>query len=327
MTNESTFQKRISYQGDIKPILLQVCKDFSLGEYQSHKVITVGYEDFNLILTTDKGKFFVKMFANFRDETESQRYVNIMVEAIEAGVQHPKLFKSPQGYLHKITIDGSQISLCVMEYIDGVSFYEKNLKATTDEILFLVRQATLINKIDYKPKQIYDSWAIVNFLQECKKKGKYLDKDDVKLIDPLVEQFAAIKIEKLPHCFVHGDIIKTNVMKDKEGKLYIFDFSVSSYYPRVQELAILLSNMLFDEDKPGTFQDYYKLAVEEYQRYHQLTEKEIEILPLFVKVAFAMFILSATYEKVVKGNHSTENEYWINLGKIGLKFTTNSWKY
>lgn len=325
MQNNDTFQNRIGYSGDVELVLLQVCKDYSLGEYISYKVIPMGYEDFNLILSTSKGKYFVKMFATFRDEAESQRYVDVMIKALEVGVQHPKLYKSTQGYLHKIIFSDVQISLCVMEQIDGVSFYEKNLKATTNEMRFLVQQASLINKIDLNPKPVYDSWAIVHFREEYKKKREYLNENDIKLIDPLVEQFSAIKVEELPHCFVHGDIIKTNVMKDKDGKLYIIDFSVSSYYPRVQELAVLLCNMLFDEDKPETFQEYYKLALEEYQKHNPLTEIEIEVLPLFVKVAHVMHVLCATYEKVVKGNNTAENEYWINLGRKGLIYTTQSW--
>src|SRR3990167_7272106 len=325
MQNNDTFQNRIGYSGDIKPVLLQVCKDYSIGEFITHKVISMGYEDFNLILTSSNGKYFVKMFATFRVDGESQRYVNVMVKALEAGVQQTKLFKSSQGYLHKITADGIQISLCVMEQIDGVSFYEKNLKATTDEMRFLVQQAALINKIDLKPKPVYDIWAVVHFPEEYKKKREYLNEADIKLIDPLVEQFSAIKVEELPHCFVHGDIIKTNVMKNKEGKLYIIDFAASSYYPRVQELAVLLCNMLFDEDNLVTFPEYYKLALEEYRKHNQLTENEIEVLPLFVKIAHIMHVLCATYEKVAKGNNTAENEYWINLGRKGLVYTTQSW--
>jgi Ser/Thr protein kinase RdoA (MazF antagonist) len=326
MKDYNTFQNRIGYSGDIKPVLFQVCNDYSIGEYISHKVIPIGYEDFNLVLVTNKGKYFIKMFATFRDEAEIQRYVEVMVKALEAGIQHPKLFKASQGYLHKITEQGFQISLCVMEYIDGISFYEENLKATTDEMRFLVQQAALINKIDLKPEPVYDSWAIIHFLEEYKKKREYLDEENRKLIDPLSEQFASIRVEELPHCFVHGDIIKTNVMKDKEGKLYIIDFSVSSYYPRIQELAVLLCNMLFDEDRPETFGDYYNLALEEYQKSIPLTQSEIDTLPLFVKVAHVMHVLCATYEKVAKGNNSSENQYWIDLGKTGLRFTTTQWK-
>lgn len=322
--SDVVFQQRIGYKGDIKRVLLQICKDFSLGEYISHKVILMGYEDFNLILTADKGKYFVKMFATFRTEEESKNYVDTMVKVLKAGVNHPKLYQSHHGYFYKTTADNAQINLCVMEYIDGASFYEKGLKATPEEMRLLVQQAALINKINLKPKFVHDSWAIVNFLEEYKNKKQYLDVSDKELIEPLARQFSALNLDELPHCFVHGDIIKTNVIKDNKGKLYIIDFSVSSYYPRVQELAVLLCNLLFDEDNPETFNDNYKLALEEYRKYITLTEKEIEILPLYVRVAHVMHVLCATYEKVAMGNDSSENDYWINLGKKGLKFTTSN---
>jgi len=319
MNNEDNFQKRIGYAGNIEPLLIQVCRDFQLGSYISHKVVEVGYEDFNLIITSSKGKYFLKIFATFRDSEECQRYVDIMVKVLAAGVNHPRLFESSYGYLYSTIFNDAPISLCVMEYIDGFSFYEKKLKATTDEMRLLVQQAALINKIDIKPRPVYDSWAIVHFLEEYKKKREYLDKNDIKLIDPVAKQFSTVKIIELPHCFVHGDIIKTNVIKDENGKLYIIDFSVSSYCPRIQELAVLLCNMLFDEDKPETSIEYYKLALNEYQKHIPLTEQEITLLPLFVKVAHVMHVVSATYEKTFKGNNTEENEYWIKLGRTGLK--------
>jgi hypothetical protein len=32
-----------------------------------------------------------------------------------------------------------------------------------------------------------------------------------------------------------------------------------------------------------------------------------------------MHVVSATYEKTFKGNNTEENEYWIKLGRTGLK--------
>jgi len=63
----------------------------------------------------------------------------------------------------------------------------------------------------------------------------------------LVREFNALKMKKLPHCFVHGDLIETNIMKDKEGKLWIIDFAVANYYPRIIELAVLACNILLTQ--------------------------------------------------------------------------------
>lgn len=314
------FQQRIGFEGDLTPFLQKVCDDYKLGKYISYKIVPVGYEDFNVILSTDSDTFFLKFLAKFRSGEACERYVDVMVKAIQSGVKHPKLLKIKDDYLYQAPADGTAIRLCVMEYIDGVSFYEGKLKATRDEMRFLIRQAALINKMDVHPKQVYDIWAIVHFLEEFERKKSYLGEADIELIHPLVKDFSALDIKKLPHCFVHGDIIKTNVIRSKNGELSIFDFSVASRYPRVQELAVLLCNMLFDEDKPETFDRNYRLSLSEYRKYNSFTAQEEAVLPLFVKVAHAMHVLCATYEREVNNNESPENRYWIDLGRKGLAY-------
>lgn len=317
---EDEFQKRISYQGKLEPILTRVCSDFNLGEYKLHRVIIAGYEDFNLVLTTDKGDFFVKIFSSFRNLEECKRYIDIITHAVNAGVQTSDLYKSTQGFLYQIKAENIPIRLCVMRYINGKNFYELKAKPIPEEMCFLVKEATVINKINLKPTLLYDSWAIPSFLQEYKKLKPYLDKEDVEL-SSLEKRFSSLRIGELPHCFVHGDIIKTNVMKDDQGKIYIIDFAVANYYPRIQELAVLFCNMLFDEDDPESFERYYKLGLTEYQKHIPLTSMEHKILPLYVQLAHAMHVVRATYEKVVNKNASPENEYWLEVGKIGLRYT------
>lgn len=318
---EDIFQKRINYDGNLAPILSQVSRDYHLGQYKAHRVIPFGYEDLNIVLETNQGTFFVKFFAAFRDRSNCQRYIGITTRAIEAGVSHPAFYESPQGFLHELDVGGQPIRLCVMGYIDGKSFYELNLKATAEERKFLVEQAARISRIDLKPEFIYDSWAIVNFLKEYKETAQYLEKEDKNAIAPLVKQFEEVEIKESPHSLVHGDIIKTNVLKDSKGKLYIIDFSVANYYPRIQELAVLLCNMLFDEDNPASFKEYYQAALDEYQKHIKLTPVEISSLPLFVKVAHAMHILGAIKARAVEGNTSEENTYWLMLGRAGLRFS------
>ncbi len=319
---EKEYQKRIGYEGAIAPVLVGICSAFGFGRYLSHKVLTFGYEDFNIVLTTSKGKFFVKIFSTFRNLDDCKRYINVLEEVLRAGVRHPKMYKARNSYLFQTTVNRTDLRLCVMEYIDGNNLFEIKGKLNGAEMKDIVHQAAKINSIKMKPSFVYDSWAITSFLKEFEKVGKFVEEEDLQLITPLVESFKNFPIETLPHCLVHGDIIKTNVMRSKSGKLYILDFAVANYYPRIQELAVLLCNMLFDEDNLDSFPSYYKLALTEYQKTLSLSTNEIETLPLFIKIAHAMHIIPATREKELNQNISEENLYWLNLGKIGLKYTT-----
>ena len=97
---------------------------------------------------------------------------------------------------------------------------------------------------------------------------------------------------------------------------------MANYYPRIQELAVLLCNLLFDEDDLDSFPSYYKLALSEYQKTLPLSLKELETLPLFLKIAHAMHIIPAIRDRELNENTSEENMYWLDLGKIVLRYTS-----
>lgn len=324
--NEINFQDRIAYKGDVVTLLQEVSDDFKLGSYISHKVINVGYEDFNLVLETNQGKFFIKMFADRKDEAECQRYVEIMLRALEVGVQHPKLYQSEQGYFHQITLDDALVRLVVMEFINGQSFYDLNQSPTGDELRFLATQAALINKnMEIQPPQVYDDWAVVHFVREYDEKKQYLEPQDVEMMEPVIKEMRKVDLAQLPHCFVHGDIIRTNVMRAKNGSIFILDFSVSNYYPRIQELAVLLCDLFFNEKDPSNFSRNYKIALDEYQKVLLLTQEELAILPLYTKAAHAVHIVNPIYLQKAENNLTVENAKWLELGRLGLQFANEFW--
>ncbi len=312
------YEKRIGYNGNLGEISSAVCKSFNLGEFLANKLILRGYEDFNFVLETRKEKYLVKVFANFRSDKDCQRYIDILRDVITARVKTPKLFKSEQGYISKLKINDCNLRLCVMEYIKGKDIFSLRKTLNENEIKFIAKQAALINSIDIKPQAIYDSWAIVNFQEEFRKTKKYLSVRDLKLIEPLVQEFNNLRIKELPHCFVHGDIIATNVMKDKD-KLWIIDFAVANYYPRIQELAVLACNLFFDAKSKTKSENNLNIALEEYQKKIKLTDKELNVLPRYIDLAHAMHIIGATYAKAVDQNISKENKYWLQQGRKGLE--------
>jgi Ser/Thr protein kinase RdoA (MazF antagonist) len=315
---ENNFLNRIGYQGKIDKISHLICKDFDLGRFKSNKIITKGYEDFNYILETDKGNFFVKIFAKFRDLEECNRYIDIMQKSITQGVQHPKLLSFSGGFLYTKNIEGVFIRLCVTEFIRGNDFFSLGVKPKVEELKFLANQTALINSLSIKPKNIYDEWAIINFGYEFKKKSPYLSNEDLILVKPLLIEFNKIDFDTLPFCFVHGDLISTNIMKEG-NKLWVIDFAAANYYPRIQELAVIACDICFDTSSKEESINNFNIFLEEYQRYIPLTNIELITLPLYIKIAHAMHLLCANYEKQVNNNTSKENEYFLNLGRSGLK--------
>jgi homoserine kinase type II len=254
-----------------------------------------------------------------RSDNDCKRLVDVYIEAIRKGVNHPKLFESNRRFIYKNEIEGTKLRLCIMEFIEGKDFFNLNEKPTIDELKVLAKQAALINSMNIKPTHIYDSWAIVNFLKEFEKKRDYVSKNDLKFLEPLVKAFKEINIESLPHCFVHGDIIATNVIRDNKGNLWIVDFSVGNYYPRINELAVLACDLCFDLKDKEKSESNFKTVLSEYQKTIKLTKEELKTLPTYIKLAHAMHVILASYQKFAKGNTTKENEYFLNHGRTGIR--------
>lgn len=324
MSITQDLRKRINFQGEFDELLIDVCSEYSLGKFVGFEVIEMGYEDVNLKLTAGKGNYFVKIFAEKRDDSECLRLINVVKIALDNGVSHPQFLVKDTGYIFRGRYEDFNIRLAVFEFIDGKTFYELKKAPSKDELKEIIKMAASINSIDYKTADLYDSWALVNYAKELEKSRKYLAPKELKVLDSLLKEFEKVDIKSLPHSLVHGDLISPNIMKAKD-RIYFVDFSVANYYPRIVELAVLMSDVMFDPTGKNSIEKQFKNLVSEYSKYIELSAEELKILPLFIKLAHAMHLVRATREKA-KGNKSAENEHWLTLGKKGLEQSISSFK-
>lgn len=318
---------RINLNIDLEEISKQVCKDYDLGDFIKNEIITVGYEDFNYILTTDKNKFCVKIFNKNRTEKDCNNYIDRIKLSSEINVNSPRIHKfNNDELLYKCNNDNIQYRLCVFEFIDGNSFFDLNQIPTEEEIKEIIRQMAVIHNSKLDSEFIYDMWTITNFKQEFEMKKKYLNEADLVTLTEIANRFDEIDFNKLAYSFVHGDIISTNVLKDKNNKLWIVDYAVSNYLPRIVDLAVSSCNLCLDPESQANTQNKIKLIINEYEKYNKLTEYERKTLPLFFDLANAMGMLQTCYQNGI-GNYSEENDYWLNESRKGIEFSTESfWK-
>ena len=88
------FESRINLNLPLEDISLKICNAYGLGEFISNKLIEIGYEDFNYILTTSKNKFVVKIFSNERTNNDAKDLVNRASVALENGISSPAIYKT-----------------------------------------------------------------------------------------------------------------------------------------------------------------------------------------------------------------------------------------
>jgi Ser/Thr protein kinase RdoA (MazF antagonist) len=297
----------------------RICDAYQIGQPTNFSVIETGYEDCNVIIETPERKFVAKIFSKGRSPEDIARYTTIMEKAVEAGVSHPPLMKTGDSDFVHTDNQANGISLVLMEFIKGKNFIELNRVPDAEERKMIIEQAAKINGIDYQPVYLFDSWAIPNIKVMFEKVKQFVQSDDLRMVERVIAGYSEIPVDALPHCFVHGDFTKANIIKGEDGKIYVLDFSVSNWYPRIQELSVIVANLLYDKNHPSTLQERIDLVLNEYSQLNPLTDEERKYVYSYALAGVAMEFLGAHQEKYINGNDTEETDFWMNLGRDGLK--------
>lgn len=318
-TEKQTPLDRLNYSGELGVVINRLADAYGIGEPTNFSVIGIGYEDCNIVIETSDGKYVAKIFSKERNQEAIARYSTIMEKAVEAGVNHPPLIKTGDGEVVYSDGEANGISMVLMKFVDGQTFLELDRAPDTEERQAVIEQAAKVNGIDYHPPYLFDSWAIPNIKTMFERVKQFIQPDDLKLVEQAMARYAEIPVESLPHTFVHGDFTKANVMKGKDGKVYILDFSVANWYPRIQELAVIAANLLHEENGSLSLRDRIELIIAGYDKLNPLTPEEKQYLYSYALAGVAMEFMGSHQEKFIKGNATEETEYWLNLGRNGLR--------
>lgn len=312
------FEKRINLNFPLEILSQEVCKQYNLGDFVDNQLIKIGYEDYNYILTTSKGKFVVKVFSNLRTDKDCQNLADRGSIPNKHGFSCPKIYETSQGNLLIIIVNGVKFRLLVMNYIDGKDFFTLNELPSEEELKVIAQETAKLNLIDYRPEFIYDKWSIVNFEKEYLKNKKYLSGKYKTLIEQVYNEFKTIDFSRLKYGFVHGDIIETNILRDDKNKLWFVDFSVSNYLPRIVDIAVTICDLCLDLTNIEISKQRTQIYLNEYEKILPLTKYEKQALKVFLKCHQAITIIQTTKEKVEDKNLSEENLKFLNKAKKGL---------
>ena len=314
-----SFNKRIGLNTDLRNISKIICERYDLGDFISNDVITVGYEDYNYCLKTSKGKYFVKIFSKERKKDDVEGYLDRIRIVSKSNVSSPRPLEVNNDIVLSFDYNDNHYDLCVFEYIDGKNFSQ--IGTINDDIIKEVaRQIAMIHDLDIVPNFIYDSWAIINFEEQYTLKCNYLDDIYKEKFSQLLTEFKNVDFNKLPKAFVHGDIRSANTMLDNNGRLWIVDFAVSNYLPRIIDLAVTACDMCLNRDSRDKTCENIVLLLREYNKYHSLTDYELEVFKLFYRLVNAMYILQTQYY-IKEFGDSEENQDLLSRGIFGYKLS------
>lgn len=313
------YSDRIDTIDDVKTLIEEVLNIYQKDSLKEYKVLEIGYEDFNVIIKTNSDNYFLKVFNNSRDDKEVKSIIERIIAAVKVGVPTPDIYKNPKtnNYLTIATIKQSRFRLCLMQYIDGHDFFSLKEKPNNQELIQISQIAAKVSKTDYKPKFVYDSWAIPSFLEEFKKKEQYLKNDDLQIVCDVYNEFSKFDYDSLPKSFVHGDMMSTNMLKDRKNNIWLIDFSVSNYMARLIEVIIICGDLALIVNNKEQSLKRLKIVFKTWSKMVNATEFEIKSFVMLYKVANAINIMNTNFE-IATGNTSDETIMHLNAGRFGM---------
>ena len=315
----SEFTARLDTDEPIKKVIAEGAEAYRLGALHNVSVIEVGFEDVNVKAETDNGIFLFKLFSAKRDEAEVDRNVSILNAVRDSAIHHPRLQLA--GEIIDFTTTAG-IRMVAMDYVEGKTFYDMKRIPTEQELGKIAAEAVKINNLDCQPQFLFDGWAIPNMRPMFEKVKDDLTGEGRMLVAEAFARYESIPLSELPTCFVHGDLTKANIVLGDDGEAYVVDFSVANVYPRIQELAVMSCNLMFDETggKDLAFKDRVKSVVDAYRKAGgKLTDIEKQNVFNYALPGAAMEYMGSVNERVYAGDDSEETKYWEELGLQGLR--------
>lgn len=341
------YYSRVDFTKDeTTDVLNKIIDNYNFAKLKSYHVIETGYEDFNVYVETRNKEFVIKFFSNERTIKNIYHYIKI-IELLSNNkyLNIPKIYKNKGGILGQVDYNGKVIYFFVMEYIDGKTVLELNKKIglkTIIKIIFDILKYNCVNKElkeyllsdtakEFKP---YDMWSYENFLKEYEEKSQYLQEEDRILIKPVVDYFRDMqkRYERYgevfknrpvipPYISAHNDFLSTNIILKNNIEPYYIDFSVSSISLNFVDIAVFgCDTVLAPDMSPKEYAKYLKIISYILYRTHIM---EYNLYPTSVAVQHAIHILIANYLKVNEHISSEENDYWLNIGRKGIRYLTD----
>lgn len=296
---------RTNFRGDFLLFLQQLSIFYpSIGQIEDYEPILIGYEDANFVIITDAGKYVLKMFLNERSRQNILDYVEVLKMAKNSGVNTIKLV----GGLNEI----GGVYFMLTEFFEGVSF--EFTTPTLGEMLMVTDQVSLLNTIDLRVEECYDSFGNKNLIKEFSKVKDRLSKEVLELTYSTIQQVESIDWEGFSKSLIHGDVQRKHVLY-QNGEYLILDFGCMSYDYKVFEISTLLAWFCFSPDTWPDREEIFSSVIAVYTKRHLLSPEELQAIWILTLAAYCSYFLRTWCLINLENDESEETLDWYNQAK------------
>ncbi len=300
-------------QASVRAELAKVLGHYALGELRTTQRIEQGFVNDNWIVTTDKGRFFLKRRnPALRQPNVIRAQHDLMAWLRETGFPTPQVFPTTQGDT-LLALAGQFYE--IHEFIVGKPYDHDRPAHLAEAAGTLGRYHVDIQ--GFAPQalrrlgELYSPQISRSVLMKLVE-GWQLDQDLsfatvvrrlTAHVAELTHRFAGHGV--LPHLVIHGDYYAGNLLFDGDRIVGVVDYDKACWQPRVVELSEAL--IYFASYRPGHLKHLvypgfirwrpFALFLQNYARATTLVATEVRALPDYVRCIWLQMSLIRLLEK------------------------------
>lgn len=291
---------------DLEKLSKFICTQYKLKEYQSSKLIYEDYNNFTFAINCENKKYFVRVFNKHKGEKEIQNFIE-KYRIIQTFLKkNPKILKQKSKEILKIILDNNEkIYVMVMEYVEGQSLLQDDIKITKEDIDLIVKSLNELKSIDYEEE--IKNISFTNLKNNLKKYNETIPNKWNADISMCLDTIKKLNNKEMKKQLIHGDLHLGHIIKNND-KITLVDFDNFGYSYRLIDVVKIINNVIFTLKNKKLANELYEYFLETYQKENPLTKTELTNLNILVIADCYNNLCQNHY--LIKNKNNKYIKYW-----------------
>lgn len=265
---------------------------YGIGEVLSCKGIAEGVENSNFLLVTEQGSFILTLYEKRVDPNDLPFFLGLTEHLSGRGVPCPTPVRSNDG---EVLRELSGRPAAIVTFLTGMwpRRIQNHHCAELGRAMAEMHIAGAGFDLTRPNALSVGSWRPL--LEACEGRGEEVKPGITDLLNAELDELEANWPTDLPAGVIHADLFPDNVFFRGEGLSGLIDFYFACNDQFAYDLAICLNAWCFERDGDFNATKARKM-LGAYRKVRDLTEAEMQALPLLARGAAMRFLLTRLYD-------------------------------
>jgi Ser/Thr protein kinase RdoA (MazF antagonist) len=297
-------------------VLHEIARHYELGRIERSQLITQGYDDLNVLLVCERGRYVAKFFNKSKGSAVIEDYVRVQMAMARRRLSVPRIRTMNGAGLFRVPGRHQETLVCVSEFFAGENFAAASPQR--DDILAITRFLAALHQLPFEITPSYDSWSTLHLPGEFARKQALVSDETRRLVAPLADAIASMKFGHVRKRIIHGDLQRKHVLKDGRGRYCILDFGCMDYSYPIVDLGIFLALFCLEGSMPASAQHSIADILNVYKSCAPLPTEHIALLGTLIRATWASYLLAADF-LMRGGDRTQQTRQWRRFALTSLR--------